>query len=307
MSNAKKMIVLVGPPASGKSTWAKEFMKTHENTHVIVCRDSIRENTGIYWLKNDANNRNRESYITDVEHVAVESAISHGFIPIIDATNLNDKAKEYHKTIAERYGLEIEYKHFYVPFKEAVERDAERAKNGGHFCGKSVIKRFYQNYYKEQYEAETLKTVEHYRVESNKDLPTAIVCDIDGTLAWMQGRSPYDLTKVSNDKPDRQLIDVIRNHEKCGAKVIILSGREGTEDCRRDTEEWLKDNGVIYSHLFMRKKGDYRSDDIVKKELYEEYIKGKYNVLCVYDDRDKVVNMWREQGLLCCQVANGNF
>ena len=43
------------------------------------------------------------------------------------------------------------------------------------------------------------------------------------------------------------------------------------------------------------------------KELYEKYIKDSYNVLCVFDDRQKVVDMWREEGLLCCQVYYGDF
>ena len=57
----------------------------------------------------------------------------------------------------------------------------------------------------------------------------------------------------------------------------------------------------------MRKKGDHRKDSIVKKELYEEHIKNRYEVLCVFDDRNQVVDMWREEGLLCCQVYYGDF
>jgi hypothetical protein len=57
----------------------------------------------------------------------------------------------------------------------------------------------------------------------------------------------------------------------------------------------------------MRKTDDNRKDCIVKKEIYETFIKDKYNVLFVMDDRNQVVNMWREQGLTCFQVADGNF
>ena len=71
---------------------------------------------------------------------------------------------------------------------------------------------------------------------------------------------------------------------------------------------------IVYSgeyvfdyNLIMREKGDRRGDQITKKELYERYIKDNYNVLCVFDDRQKVVDMWREQGLLCCQVAKGDY
>ena len=57
----------------------------------------------------------------------------------------------------------------------------------------------------------------------------------------------------------------------------------------------------------MREEKDHRPDDIVKEEIYHKYIEDKYNIVCVFDDRDKVVKMWREQGLLCNQVYYGNF
>ena len=57
----------------------------------------------------------------------------------------------------------------------------------------------------------------------------------------------------------------------------------------------------------MRSKGDHRSDTEVKKEIYDKYIKDKYNILCVFEDRDKVVKMWRDEGLLCNQVYYGDF
>jgi hypothetical protein len=57
----------------------------------------------------------------------------------------------------------------------------------------------------------------------------------------------------------------------------------------------------------MRKSGDYRKDYEVKKEIYETYIKDKFNVLCVLDDRQSVVDMWRSLGLTCLQVNYGDF
>ena len=65
--------------------------------------------------------------------------------------------------------------------------------------------------------------------------------------------------------------------------------------------------GWVFDDLYMRLPNDLRKDSIVKQEIYEMCIKDKYNVLFVLDDRDQVVNMWREQGLKCLQVAEGNF
>ena len=68
---------------------------------------------------------------------------------------------------------------------------------------------------------------------------------------------------------------------------------------------WLPD--LTYYQLFMRKTDDFRKDAIVKEEIYQGEIEGKYNVLCVLDDRNQVVEFWRSKGLSCFQVAEGNF
>ena len=57
----------------------------------------------------------------------------------------------------------------------------------------------------------------------------------------------------------------------------------------------------------MRQAGDNRDDRIVKREIYEREIKGRYNVRFVLDDRNKVVALWRDLGLPCFQVADGDF
>jgi len=59
--------------------------------------------------------------------------------------------------------------------------------------------------------------------------------------------------------------------------------------------------------LRMRKNGDYTPDDVLKKAWLDELFPDKGYILCVFDDRDKVVNMWRREGLTCFQVAPGNF
>lgn len=79
-------------------------------------------------------------------------------------------------------------------------------------------------------------------------LPRAIICDIDGTLAHMNGRSPYDYSKVGEDTVDetiRGITDLYNNF------VILVSGRP--DSCRDDTEDWLDNNGVQYTSLHMRK------------------------------------------------------
>jgi hypothetical protein len=87
--------------------------------------------------------------------------------------------------------------------------------------------------------------------------------------------------------------------------VIIVSGRDDT--FKDITLKWLTDNGVFVNEIHMRQAGDKREDSIIKQELFEAHIKDKYNVVFVLDDRNRVVDMWRRNGLKCLQVAEGDF
>lgn len=189
---------------------------------------------------------------------------------------------------------------FYIPFKEALERDSKRERS----VGEKILKGFYERYYPDKY-AEECKD-NRYILEQNKTLPKCIIVDCDGTICLHQGRNPYDLSKVSTDKPNDPLIDLIRILSS-SVDIIFFSGREGTEQCRKDTAKWINDNVGISYKLYMRSEKDYRSDEIIKEELYNKYIKDKYYCIAIFDDRDRVIKKWREMGLLACQVYYGDF
>ena len=147
----------------------------------------------------------------------------------------------------------------------------------------------------------------------NKEMYDCIICDLDGTLAIDQERGWYEYDKVINDPVDPRLLRVIKMYLKQHIRVFFVTGREDIGMSREMTRKWLQQHlspefEYTYDYnLLMRGKGDHRPDQITKKEIYESYIKGSYNVLCVFDDRQKVVDMWRDQGLLCCQVAKGDY
>jgi hypothetical protein len=121
----------------------------------------------------------------------------------------------------------------------------------------------------------------------------------------MNDRSPYDESKVIEDYVDETIKDIVDTYAENGFHILVVSGRH--DSCMGDTDKWLNVNAIHHDRLLMRKTGDDRKDYIVKKEIYDEYIKGKYNVTFVLDDRDQVVQMWREQGLKTLQVAEGDF
>ena len=288
-----KILVLCGPPASGKSTYAREFIKG-KTDWVIVNRDSIREGRGDYWVPS------QEDYISDLEEFSVRAAIKRNYNVIIDATNLNPKTQEKWRKIATETKSSIEFKEFYIPFKEALERDKNRERS----VGEKVLKNFYLKYYPDRHAEEI--SDKRYILEQNKSLPKCIVVDIDGTVAINQGRSPYDLTKVSEDKSNDPLVDLLRVLSG-SIDIIFFSGREGTKQCREDTAKWINDNINIPYQLYMRKEKDYRPDEVIKEELYNEIVKDNYYCIAIFDDRDRVIKKWREMGLLACQVYYGDF
>lgn len=150
--------------------------------------------------------------------------------------------------------------------------------------------------------------------KQGQGLPEAIICDLDGTLALFGDANPYDRDFLQ-DKINPSVADVLDTYQAaCGdgwgeVQLIIVSGRK--DKYKAQTKEWLKKNLVYYDALYMRKTAPdgqpEPKDVLVKQEIYETYIKGKYNALFVLDDRDQVVDMWRSLGLTCFQVAPGNF
>ncbi len=298
-----KILVLQGVPASGKSTFAREFIKNKKDW-VIVSRDSIRDSRGDYWVPC------QENYISDVEEFQITAAINRKLNVIIDATNLNPKTINKWNELSKKLNCEIEYKEFEIGYKEALKRDSNRKRP----VGTKTMKQFFRNYFPKLLYEGTGSVDDRKILENDFTKSICIICDIDGTIALKTGRSPYDYSKVNEDKCDPRmknlfrLFDGYQNYHIGHLKVFFLSGREGTEECQQLTKDWLIDNFPYLNHeLIMRKKGDHRKDSIVKKELYEEHIKDQYEVLCVFDDRNQVVDMWREEGLLCCQVYYGDF
>lgn len=136
-------------------------------------------------------------------------------------------------------------------------------------------------------------------------LPLAILCDLDGTLALLNGRSPYDASTCMDDLLNVPVAHIVQTYASIGVAVILVSGREAKY--RKPTERWLEHHAIPHEALHMRRTRDFRKDSVIKTEIYREHIEGKFAVLFVLDDRNQVVDMWRGHGLTCLQVAPGDF
>jgi len=142
--------------------------------------------------------------------------------------------------------------------------------------------------------------------------PDVYLCDLDGTLCNVSHRRQYVATKprnwdawnagLVNDKPNLAVLGIITSLTYY-YPLIFVSGR--SDDYRKQTEEWLEKYDISYNALYMRKYKDHRDDVIVKGEIADE-IEKEYNILGVFDDRQKVIkNTWLSRGIFVFDVGQG--
>lgn len=146
-----------------------------------------------------------------------------------------------------------------------------------------------------------------------------VIFDLDGTLALIDERRAlagkaggkinwkvfFEPTNIRLDKPNVPVIEMAKVLKAQGHSVVIFSGRDSIS--RTETIDWLNKFGVPFDVLKMRPEGSHTPDDVLKKIWLDKLFPNKEDVLCVFDDRNKVVKMWREIGISCFQVAEGNF
>lgn len=280
-----------GLPSSGKSTWAKHAQEVDPNT-IRVNKDDLRA-----MLHNSVWSKGREEFVLKVRDFIITEGLKNGHNVIVDDTNFAPKHEAFLKDVARKNCADFEIKDFSFETPEVcIERDLKRTNS----VGEKVIMGMYK-----QYLATKPEVYEH-----NEKLPKCIICDLDGTLAHMTNRGPFDWDKVVNDEPDFNIWEILLRFNNVmpvskKVQIIVLSGRDSV--CRTKTMEWLGMFDIPYDKLFMRPKGDMRKDSIVKKEIFDKRIKNKYDVQFVLDDRNQVVEMWRNIGLTCLQVAEGDF
>lgn len=139
--------------------------------------------------------------------------------------------------------------------------------------------------------------------------------DIDGTLADVSHRLSHIQKKPKDwdaffaacvdDPPIHHMCNLAEDLINAGRYVVFVSGR--SDRVRAETLTWLHKNVGVSRTLYMRKDGDHRLDNIVKRELLDQIRADGYEPIMAFDDRDQVVKMWREAGVPCAQVAEGDF
>lgn len=287
---SKTVYMMMGLPGCGKSTRAKEMLAQFGYGNAkIVNKDALRA-----MLDDGHWSGPNEKFVLQARDSIIVNALGQGKHVIVDDTNLAPKHIERLRQLAREHDAAFEVIDMTeVPVETCIERDLKRLNS----VGATVIRKMHRDYLAPKPPV----------VAYDPALPDCIIVDVDGTIAIMNGRGPFEWHRVGEDRPNQPVIEIVWGFRN-KAHLLYVSGRD--EVCQRLTEDWITGNvgpAISTTRLFMRPAGDMRDDRIIKREIYEREIQGKYNVLFVLDDRNKVVQQWREMGLPCFQVADGDF
>ncbi|QIG58775.1 polynucleotide kinase [Gordonia phage DatBoi] len=298
-----------GYPGSGKSTLARQ-VADEETGAVVVGRDFIREMMfGDGYVQTAA----RELQVTVAQQAQVTALLKAGHDVIVDDCNVNSHYLKGFRDLARRAGADFVIQDVRTDVDTCVERATTRALRGGRWVRPEVILKMAKRYPMDKWPAIKPRrpiVVEPLQPGENSPgtgRPTIIV-DIDGTLAKMEGRSPYDYSRVSEDSLHEDVAYLVQEMSLTN-QIIIMSGRD--DSCMADTIAWLEKYQIPFDELLMRPAKssgkDADPDWIVKLALFNEHIRGRHYVRFVLDDRNQVVELWRKLGLRCLQVAPGDF
>lgn len=316
-----KMLLLCGLPGSGKSTERDRWLAEDPKHRQVINYDDLRDFLyGPFWKWNRKEEDEMKAYA--LNHA--RSLLELGCSVVIDNCNLNDRARAPWMKLAAEFGVAVEIFEIDTPLEECIRRDAKR--EGKRRVGRAVIERM----------ALFNGFIDwNDRTKYPRDF---IIVDMDGTVAdcdWRRKLAFEGPTRHAMSCNSQNIID--RQCPECGGKaqknwglfyrdvekdppikpivdlvaylnqtyhVIVVSGRP-TDEAGKGTEEWLRDKPFGVTHLFMRNAMDYRPDDIIKQEILD--LLPKDRIKYVFDDRERVVQMWRRNGLTCLQVADGRF
>lgn len=307
----RKLIICRGIQGSGKSTWAKQWCHEDPEHRVRFNNDDIRNMLGDYWVTS------REKLVRALYEEFLSYSMAHGYNIVIDNMNLNLKTTSaiieevnlFNRIAQGQYEWEyvVEFKDFFIPVEECIRRDAMRPNP----IGAKVIKDTWKRY-QAFIVRETIKKDLENKVRYTSGLPLVVIADMDGTLSLNTSGRPFygegAAEGMLTDSINNNVADAVRAMcDGADAELIVLTGREDTPEIRQATYDWLDKNWLLPDKLLMRPKGDYSPAQECKRAIYKNYIEGNYNVLVVFDDSQKCVDMWREEGLTCLQPNDGKF
>jgi predicted kinase len=304
----QEVIILRGLPASGKTTWSLNYISEHPE-YIRINKDEIRK-----IIHHDVYSKENEKITLHIRDILINSCLNKGESIIIDDTNLNPFHEQCIRQLVKQYNKEnntniaISIVDFPVSVEECIQRDGDRMCS----VGKYVIEKMSKRWDYPQKLSHQIPEIDVETFLKDKRTP-CIIYDLDGTAAITGDRCIYDASNC--DKIDRcnnplqtilQMVKTYYDINDAPIVFIALSGRK--EEYRAPTIRFLDQYSFPYHKLYMRNNDDNRKDSVIKKEIFEKHIAPHYKTLVVFDDRNQVVDMWRnELHIPCFQVNYGDF
>lgn len=289
--NKPSLVLLVGAPGSGKSTFSYDLTDTHFR---VSQDDSGKEHLNKF-----------------------HSLIKEGKNICVDRMGFNKQQRERYLKPAREAGYFTQIITLFVPREECLRRCIERNKLGNHptirtlESAQSALNTFFTKFeFPTQDEADTIES----RYWEAPLKTNAIICDIDNTLSSANHRQhhvqgtrknwPAFFDGMEEDPLNKFCKDIIvglrTNHT-----IVLCSGRP--DNYEKHTRRWLEKHRVPFDHLFMRNRHDSRKDDLIKEIILHFELLPRFHINFALDDRNQVVDMLRRNGIRTLQVAYGDF
>jgi tRNA uridine 5-carbamoylmethylation protein Kti12 len=284
------LVILVGPPGSGKSTEAKRM-----------------EELGWFRVSQDAQG--------EKEHlVKFINALDQKLPIVVDRMNFNKVQRERYLSLAKKAGYSTQITVIHESLKTCMERIEKRENHEtikDAATGRKVLHFFFTRYERPTPdEADCLE----FRYPSG-DKPLAVVCDLDGTLCDIEHRRHFVRREgrkdwksffegLSEDRVNKwcaELLHVL----KASHPIVLASGRG--DEYEKLTRAWLTQNEIQFDDLFMRQRGDHRQDYTIKEIILDFEILTRYTPYFFIDDRQQVIDLWRRRGYTALQCDVGDF
>lgn len=293
-----ELIICRGIPASGKSTWSKQWVSEDPTCRIRYNWDDLRNMMGPYWVKE----REGTSFLKENRDMFLKFWMNKGWDIVVDNMNLNPKDISYYNELISKHNeqsefkYEIKFKDFFIEVEECIRRDKLRPNPIGEYTIRSIWKK-----YRDTIWNIVNRKLYHTLHKQNELLPHCILVDLDGTVALnLSGRPYYGEGCKEGLKTDEPIIPIINLIENYKGKVVFFTGRD--ESVKEETKEWINSHINIKDYeLIMRPLYDYSDGAVCKAILYKDFIYNRYYVDFVLEDSDKIVKTLRELGLFVLQ------
>lgn len=296
-----KLTLMVGPPGSGKSTFAK---------------DPYNFLGDVFYVNQDSQGKQGHQEL-------FREALHLNMNIVVDRMGFNKQQRANYLLEAKAKGYETEIIVLHQPYAVCLDRVLKRIGNHETIVdekgARSALQTFFTKY--ERPEAGEADTIKFLYPDGPKE--RVIICDLDGTLCNVEHRRHHvrltdeeiaagkkkNWTKffagIPQDTVNEWCKDIIVSFAEFGVSTVFCSGRGDNE--RKATQEWLDYNGFGHQELYMRNRHDSRRDDVVKEIILDFELLTRYVPYFMIDDRQQVVDMWRKRGFTCLQCDVGDF